>query len=295
MDLRRFVRDLAYRWRLIRQVTQLGAEIAIQPTYSRVFLTGDSLSRASRAKQCIGSQGDLSNIRPWQNAISDRWYTQLIPASAEPLMELERNAEFLNGLGLVNAKPHVASLAKLNIDVSHFNLPEKYFIIFPGASTIKRMWPNSRFAEISRYIHRKTGWVMVVCGSKNEAHLGAEIIRTSVIKSLDLTGKTSLPEFVEIVRGAQILIGNDTSAIHIAAAVNTRSVCILGGGHFGRFLPYSSSVTGMKPAPVYVEMKCYGCNWQCTKEHNPNERWPCVSAISVKSVQEAVDQMLDKA
>jgi len=56
IDLRRFVRDLGYRLRLIRQVVQLGAEIAIQPTYSRVFLTGDSLIRASHAKQRIGLQ-----------------------------------------------------------------------------------------------------------------------------------------------------------------------------------------------------------------------------------------------
>jgi len=53
-----------------------------------------------------------------------------------------------------------------------------------------------------------------------------------------LAGKTTIAQLVELIRNASLLIGNDSAAIHMAAATQTPSVCILGGGHYGRFLPY---------------------------------------------------------
>lgn len=48
-------------------------------------------------------------------------------------------------------------------------LPEKYFIVFPSASLPVKQWPIERFAEITRRIYKKTGWTLVVCGTKRDA------------------------------------------------------------------------------------------------------------------------------
>ncbi len=50
-----------YRWNIIRKVKSFGAEIAIQPTYSREFYHGDSLIRASNASKKVSSAGNMSN------------------------------------------------------------------------------------------------------------------------------------------------------------------------------------------------------------------------------------------
>ena len=39
------------------------------------------------------------------------------------------------------------------------------------------------------------------------------------------------------------LISNETCAVHIGAAVNTNTICISNGNHFGRFTPYPEKIT----------------------------------------------------
>lgn len=294
LQLKAFTKNPFYRWVFLRRVYCAGFEIAIQPTLSRSFLKGDSLIRASMATHRIGSETDLINISPQERSLSNNWYTQLIPSSPHLLAELERNAKFMNGLGVTRSSARIATLARNPSTISYFELPLNYFVIFPGASNYKRQWPVERFAEIASYIHQKTGWPMVICGTKEEEQLAKSLMRLANVRTYNLAGKTTLTEFIEVVGGAQILIGNETSAIHISASVQTESVCILGGGHFGRFMPYPTNIPGLKPMPVYYKMNCYGCDWKCSQPHAPDSCWPCISAISVESVRDSVNHLLGK-
>ena len=95
---------------------------------------------------------------------------------------------------------------------------------------------------------------------------------------------------IEIIRGASLLVANDSASIHIAAATGTRSVCILGGGHFGRFLPYQPEfkVRGdQEPIAVFHPMDCYGCRWRCQYSLGSHEAVPCISGVEVAQVLEA--------
>ena len=62
IDIFRFKNQLVYRWQWLNRIRKAGFKIAIQPTYSRVFIDGDSLLRASGAIERIGSAGDTSNF-----------------------------------------------------------------------------------------------------------------------------------------------------------------------------------------------------------------------------------------
>lgn len=293
IDLRRFVRDLAYRWRFVRRVAQLGAEIAIQPTYSRNFLTGDSLVRASRAKQRIGSLGDLSNIRSRQKAISDRWYTQLVQASPEAIMELDRNVEFLRGLGVRDVKAEIPFIPKLTDLPPENQVGKDYFVLFPGASSPIKKWPIESFAAVANHVVDQFGWIPLVCGGPAERSLGDKLIqKLDVPNAINFSGRTTLPELTELLRRARLLISNDTSAIHIAAGVDTPSVCILGGGHYGRFMPYPSQVDGVKPVSVIHKMDCFNCNWRCKWTDDASAPYPCVSGVQVNQVIAGVESAL---
>lgn len=291
VDLGRLVRDLRYRCWLLRKISGLGAQLAIQPTYSRAFLTGDSLIRASGAKRRIGSAGDLSNIGPWRKAISDRWYTSLVPASSRLLMELERNAEFLRGLGIPQARAEIPTLPRLASLSSGKRLCSQYFVLFPGASSNIKQWPVESFAATAKHVLKKFGWTAVACGSPSERKLSGQLVRlVDDSRMLDFSGVTSLAELVEVLRGACLVVSNDTAAIHIAAGVGVPSVCILGGGHYGRFLPYPRYLTGVKPVPVVRRMSCFNCNWQCKWSLMDSEPYPCVREIGVNEVIAAIDE-----
>lgn len=270
----KFKHNLLYRWSIMFRVHQAGFKTAIQPTFSREFLSGDSLIRASRAVHRIGSSGDLTNIRPQEKKLSDKWYTHLTPAINQTLMEFDRNAEFLEGIGFTFSSGLNSKLACINKNILRLKLPANYFVIFPGASNFNRAWPSSRYADVAHYIYRNTGWAMVICGTSNESHFADQIIRCVGINAFDLTGKTSLPELVQVIKSSRLLVGNDTSGVHIAAAVRTPSVCILGGPISGRFIPYSSNYPYVKPVPVYSKTS--------------------LNSVSVKMVEDALDDLLLK-
>ncbi len=282
-----FATNLAYRWKIIRLVRARGVKTVIQPTYSRKFLIGDSLVRATAAPERIGSEGDCSNSGAGAQRISDTWYTRRVPASSGRLMELARNAEFTRGLGGTDPGGRIVALPPVD-ELPALYRDSRYFIMMPGASWVGRQWPYQHFAHILRSVHEKTGWLGVLCGTGAEWSLCDKIIAGSGIQAINSSGDSTLTQFVEMVRNAQLLIGNESAGIHIAAAVQTPSVCILGGGHYGRFLPYPEGAGGVLPVPVVSPMECFGCNWHCTKQVEMDSPVPCLSAITVDQVLEAV-------
>lgn len=294
VEAKRFARELPYRWKILSKVSGLGASVAIQPVYSRIFILGEALIRSSRAERRIGSAGCPAGLSSWRRMLADRIYTRLVPASSAPIMEIDRNCEFLAGLFKDQVYPQSVELPQLVELKETLAFGANYFIMFPGAASSKRLWPVFKFAAVAKEIASRYGSRLVVCGTAGERPLADELIlRAGLAGAINLAGETSLPEFVEVVRGASLLVGNETSAVHIAAAVETPSVCLLGGGHFGRFMPYSSSCRGMKPVPVYELMECFGCHWSCI---HPDQRRgavaPCVKVITVDLVLEVVHEIL---
>jgi ADP-heptose:LPS heptosyltransferase len=295
IDVLRFTQNIFYRWKWLRTFSRSTFELTFQPTYSRVLLLGDSVIRASRAIQRLGSVGDLSNMSTKDKDLGDRWYTQLLPVSAVPIMELRRNAEFYSQFA---GQAYSASLPKLPVLVAldREKQPESmYFVIFPGASWQGRQWPIQSFAKILHHLHRCYNWQAVLCGSLADRALCEAIAIESRVDCLNFAGRTTLAELTELIRGARLLIGNETSAVHIATAVGTAAVCILGGGHFGRFLPYPESLEGLKPLIAMQKMPCFGCNWHCDQPHDPVGPVPCISKISVELVTRRAAQAIEQS
>jgi ADP-heptose:LPS heptosyltransferase len=290
-DSRRFKRNLFYRFQTLLKMRQAGFEIVIQPTYSRTF-EGDSLIRVSGAAQRIGSIGDESNTSATVKALSNRWYTQLIPATERNLMELERNAEFIRNL---SGLPYVAALPQLPeraVSARYVPSHNDYFVIFPGASWIGRQWSVENFAEVVSRLHAKLGWAIVMCGGPSDVMLCQQIGDKLTITYVNFAGKTSLPELAGLIARARLLITNETSAVHIAAALGTPAVCIVGGGHYGRFLPYPADMPGIKPLVADHKMPCFYCNWVCSERHDIAGPVPCIEKVSVQNVLDLISILI---
>lgn len=140
---------------------------------------------------------------------------------------------------------------KIKIEKPYIELPEEadkddYTVIFPGAGFESRRWSCRNFSEVIRMIYNSYNYKTMICGSEEDSVLAKRIIEdTGSALAEDMTGKTSVLELIHIIAKARFLISNDTCAIHIAAAVNTRAVCISNGNHYGRFNPYPSKMTSL--------------------------------------------------
>lgn len=297
VDVSRFNEQLSYRLQWLFRARRVGSEIAIQPNYSRKFREGDSLIRVSGANERIGSVGDGESITPFFKFWSDTWFTQLIPAVAMPLMELKRNAEFMRGLGFANYQARLPIIQQVPNALPNCLLQKPYAVFVATASWEGREWPIDNFINIGhRLIER--GMQIVVVGVQGDHERIACLINDLSGNVLDLVGATSLGELVEVLRDASIVVTNETSSLHIGVAVNVPTICILGGGHFGRFAPYETEVIDEDrnlPIMVIEPMACFGCNWKCQYVRESGEAVKCIKDISVEKVWDAVEMILNKS
>jgi ADP-heptose:LPS heptosyltransferase len=295
VDVKQFKTFSGYRWILLRKIRSFGAQIAIQPTFSREFYHGDSLVRASKATRKISSVGDMGNRNWLKKFIADSWHTELIPVSTRPMTELERNAEFFSGL---TDSPHLTGYPKL--DMPEFCLsPEwkeqTFYILVPGTSgaVAGKEWPVTYFSDLATKVFQQTGWKGLICGAKQEHSLGEQILKQCDAPLQNLCGRTTLVELVGLLSQSRLTISNDTGVVYLSSAVGTKSVCIVGGGHFGRFVPYPDlpgQTNNLKE--VFHKMPCYGCNWKCIYPINEGEPAPCIANISVDAVWKQVRPLL---
>jgi ADP-heptose:LPS heptosyltransferase len=166
-------------------------------------------------------------------------------------------------------------------------------VLGPGASWDGKAWPVGRFREIARRIHERTGLAGIACGAAAEAGITAELCSGTTPPLADLGGKTSVRELVGLVAHAAFVVTNDTSIVHIAAAAGVPAVVILGGGHFGRFLPYSTDqAEATAPSVVHAAMPCFGCDWRCKFAPFDRGPKPCITNVSVDHVWHVVEAVL---
>ncbi len=297
VDVKQFKTFSRFRWILLRKIRSFGAQIAIQPTFSREFYHGDSLVRASKAIRKISSVGDMGNRNWLKKFIADSWHTELIPVSNRPMTELERNAEFFSGL---TNYTHITCYPQLDIPELWLSSEWKektFYILVPGTSgaVAGKEWPPAFFSDLATKVFRQTGWEGVICGAKQEHSLGEQILKQCDAPLQNLCGQTTLVELAGLLSQSRLTISNDTGSVFLSSAVGTLSVCILGGGHFGRFAPYPDlpgQTNHLKT--VYHKMPCYGCNWVCIFPIIEGEPTPCIANISVGVVWSKVRPLLIK-
>ncbi len=294
VNQRRFSNSLSYRYKKLGYLRTLKPDVFINSMYSRQYHlhTIDVITRFVQANKKIGFEAEFKDC--WQTRLSSRWYTRLIPAEEGRKMELIRNAEFVRGLGASDFKAGIPHLDRQLLPAKMVN--ESYYILFPGAGLSYRCWPTENFAKVADFIYDQTGITGLICGGPGEVQLAEKVIHASHAKLENWIGKTNITGLMALIADAELLVTNETSAVHIAAATKTESVCILGGGDFERFTPYEveKEVDGPLPRCVYYKMPCFYCNWNCIYDVAPSEPMPCISKISVASVLDEVKKVVDK-
>ena len=103
----------------------------------------------------------------------------------------------------------------------------KYVVVHPGSARLAARWSPTGFEAVAARL-RGTGLQVVLTGSASEQPLTAALA-ARVDGALDLAGATDLDELGWILRGARLLVANDTGVAHLAAALDVPSVVIFDG------------------------------------------------------------------
>ena len=155
---------------------------------------------------------------------------------------------------------------------------------------------RGQLLQVADRIYRKTGWRGVVCGGPADIQLAKNLCSQCSAPLLNWAGRTDLPQLAAILSAAQLLVTNDTSATHMAAICGVPTVCILGGGHYGRFLPYQVEQMDGRPLPraIIHQMPCFGCNWQCIYGCSDALPVPCIDQVTVSEVWREISEILEQ-
>jgi ADP-heptose:LPS heptosyltransferase len=254
--------------------------LVLLPTYTRSFI-GDGLAALTGAKSIIGFESDNEGIAPRYKNKTNRFYSEMLKLPEIYYFEFDRTRFFFE------------NILKHPVDLTGPHFPAKAtgkqgITVFLGAGNNKRSWSTESFGQLMELIIGETGQPIHLVGGPEMGATALQLENRLPPESIiNMVGKTSLPKVIDHISRSSLLICNETSAVHIAAACNTKAVCILGGGHFERFSPYPAHVYN-RTIFVYEKMPCYYCNWLCIYDTAPHEPFPCIDKVTLADVWKAV-------
>ncbi len=294
-----FKHKLGYRRRLLRTLRAKRFGTVIQPTITRVPEMGDAVVRVSGATERIGVALPHETASTAQTSRINARYTRLIAPSTDTSGEMQGNAHVVRALIGTNYRARIASLPRAVHEASLGELAQHmptspYVVLFPGASAAGRQWPVQDFVALAQRCMQQGAVKVLICGGPGDVRVAQEIAEAAGAGATSLAGKTSLKQLACVIAGAQLLVSNETSAVHMAAAVGVPSVCIVGGGHFGRFMPYDVQPEPDRPLPLVASraMECFGCNWTCKFHPARNKPMPCIEGVSIDTVWQLTQSLL---
>jgi heptosyltransferase-2 len=142
-----------------------------------------------------------------------------------------------------------AALAKYALDASR-----PVTVLAPGAEygPAKR-WPARHFAEVARTLAARgeSVWLM---GSARDAPVTAEIAALAGPGCVDLAGRTSLDEAIDLMSLAARVVTNDSGLMHVAAALDRPMAAV-----FGSSSPAFTPPLSARARVISLRLSCSPC------------------------------------
>ncbi|HXJ59710.1 MAG TPA: glycosyltransferase family 9 protein [Verrucomicrobiae bacterium] len=138
----------------------------------------------------------------------------------------------------------------------------RWIALQPGARWENKRWPLSHFAQTVRQLAAEAEDVrFLILGGEGDRTLGQALAAAAPKRCLDLTGQTSLPQMIEWLRIAELLITNDTGPMHAAAALGKPVVALFGPTEPRRTGPYGQVADVLRQPLPCVPCMRDSCHW----------------------------------
>jgi hypothetical protein len=261
-DQTKLIRQMKYRFGVLRRIKELGAEIAIHPTYAREFYIGDCLMFATHAAKRIGREAydSVEAARRGSRALASEMgnlgYDRLSAENPRVIFVFHRDQIFFSGLLPGLDMPRHTRLTPVPVAVPEINGP--FAVIMPGANLPFREWPPDRFAQVARALFLTHGLRIVILGSATDRLKGEAMQQAAPeIAMENLCGTLSLPQMIYLMSRCVLGITNESGGAHVLAALDRPGVTVSTGNQFGWFFPYpreiSTSVSYVYPPDFYAQ------------------------------------------
>lgn len=181
----------------------------------------------------------------WRKELARYFYTTAIRPQLEWVHVVDYYHKLIEAMGGVDLrvefvlpeKPEAATIARGLLSGQHID-PGRFAVLIPGSAQVSKCWPAERFAALADRLASDHGLAVVATGSRAERPMIERIGSLAKRPIVNLAGRTSLPELVEVLRLARLVVSNDTGPGHIAAALGKPLVMMFSWSNPLRVGPY---------------------------------------------------------
>jgi heptosyltransferase-2 len=260
--------DLSARVRLGRELRARRYDRAIVLPNSWKAALVPWIARARRRSGYVGElrYGLLNDARPLDKRALPRTVDRFVALGLEP------GAPMPAPFPMPELRPERANLLRALQTLSHPMPQGPVLALCPGAEfgPAKR-WPAEHYAAVAVAKLAK-GWEVWLFGSEKDRPATAAVQAASGGRCLDLAGRTTLGEAIDLLSLATAVVSNDSGLMHVAAALGRRLVAIYGSSDPRHTPPMSDKATvvslGLECSPCF-ERECPLGHLKCLRELAP--------------------------
>jgi heptosyltransferase-2 len=155
----------------------------------------------------------------------------------------------------------------------------------PGAAYgSAKCWPVERYAALADRLIAEFGADVILFGSGAEREVAGKIAAAMKRKAVQLAGETSIADLPALFASCDLFIGNDSGAMHVAAAVGLAVVAV-----FGPTDPEGTAPMTPRRTLVQQRVACSPCFLRhCPIDHR------CMTRVEVDAVYSAARDWIKK-
>ena len=176
-----------------------------------------------------------------------------------------------------------AEVAAARADLGLSKGEERLLVLCPGAEYgPAKCWPQEYYAELAiRMIDQ--GWSVWLFGSDKDRDVCATVNVAAGGRCVNLSGRTSLAQAVDLMSLADAVVSNDSGLMHVAAALDRPLVAIYGSSDPGFTPPLNQ-----RSQVLHLGVEC----GPCFKRECPEGNLKCLTGISVDMVAATLQQVV---
>jgi heptosyltransferase-1 len=159
--------------------------------------------------------------------------------------------------------------------------PGRYAVLAPYTTRPQKHWTNAGWVALAALLQSRLGLTPLLLGGPGDV-AAAQALAAQMPGVRNAVGRTRIPEAVELIRQAALVVGVDTGLTHMGIATATPTVCL-----FGSTCPYLD--TGRPQAQViWLGLPCSPCRRRPTCGGS----YHCLSGISPAQVLQQAQAVL---
>jgi len=165
----------------------------------------------------------------------------------------------------------------------------------PGCAVLKnhtkRRWETEKFAALTDKLFTECGAKIFLFGGPEEAELRKEILSLAATKNIVEVSAGSLAESAAVMQRMNVFVSNDSSLMHISAALQLKTVAIIGPTNEEFIHPWN---TNYKIASLNLE--CAPCFFYSPKPltcKRTDIQFKCIRELDVELVFSKVKEFID--